>query len=91
MSKYLLTEYYELCPNGLCEDLLTEAEKQMVKEGSMYRKVFKRGALAAFAISDMKASAKITQSEAQEEALDAEADAMGEAGDQAEDAVDAAN
>ena len=36
MSKYLLTEYYELCPNGLCEDLLTEAEKQMVKEGSMF-------------------------------------------------------
>jgi len=36
MSKYLLTEYYELCPNGTCEDLLTEAEKQMVKEGSMF-------------------------------------------------------
>jgi len=36
MSKYLLTEYYELCPNGLCEDLLTEAEKQMVKEGGMF-------------------------------------------------------
>jgi len=36
MSKYLLTEYYELCPNGTCEDLLTEAEKQMVKEGTMF-------------------------------------------------------
>tara|TARA_R110000824_G_scaffold337164_2_gene523651 strand:- start:588 stop:1205 length:618 start_codon:yes stop_codon:yes gene_type:complete len=36
MSKYLLTEYYELCPNGTCEDLLTEAEKQMVKDGSMF-------------------------------------------------------
>jgi|TARA_Y100001938_G_scaffold150535_1_gene241936 hypothetical protein len=36
MSKYLLTEYYELCPNGTCEDLLTEAEKQMVKNGSMF-------------------------------------------------------
>jgi len=36
MSKYLLTEYYELCPNGTCEDLLTEAEKQMVKNGAMF-------------------------------------------------------
>jgi len=36
MAKYLLTEYYELCPNGTCEDILTEAEKQMVREGSMF-------------------------------------------------------
>jgi len=36
MSKYLLTEYYELCPNGTCEDLLTEAEKRMVQEGHMF-------------------------------------------------------
>jgi hypothetical protein len=36
MSKFLLTEYYELCPNGLCEDLLTEAEKQMVRNGEMF-------------------------------------------------------
>ena len=36
MSKYLLTEYYELCPNGLCEDLLTESEKQMVREGHTF-------------------------------------------------------
>ena len=36
MSKFLLTEYYELCPNGICEDLLTEAEKQMVREGHMF-------------------------------------------------------
>ena len=36
MAKYLLTEYYELCPNGTCEDILTEAEKQMVKDGSMF-------------------------------------------------------
>tara|TARA_R100000808_G_C2151507_1_gene160581 strand:- start:2058 stop:2672 length:615 start_codon:yes stop_codon:yes gene_type:complete len=36
MSKYLLTEYYELCPNGTCEDLLTEAEKQLVKNGAMF-------------------------------------------------------
>tara|TARA_R110002020_G_scaffold159335_1_gene343064 strand:- start:1044 stop:1670 length:627 start_codon:yes stop_codon:yes gene_type:complete len=32
MNKYLLTEYYELCPNGICDDLLTEEEKRMVKE-----------------------------------------------------------
>ena len=32
MNKYLLTEYYELCPNGVCDDLLTEEEKRMVKE-----------------------------------------------------------
>ena len=36
MSKFLLTEYYELCPNGLCEDMLTEAEKQMVRNGEMF-------------------------------------------------------
>jgi len=32
MSKLLLTEYYELCPNGKCEDLLTEEEKRLVRE-----------------------------------------------------------
>jgi len=32
MNKYLLTEYYELCPNGICDDLLTEEEKRMVRE-----------------------------------------------------------
>lgn len=37
MSKYLLTEYYELCPNGLCEDLLTEEEKRQVSlNNAMY-------------------------------------------------------
>jgi len=36
MSKYLLTEYYELCPNGTCEDLLTEAEKAQVREQGAY-------------------------------------------------------
>jgi hypothetical protein len=30
--KPLLTEYFELCPNGYCEDLLTESEKRLVKE-----------------------------------------------------------
>jgi len=32
MGKLLLTEYYELCPNGKCDDLLTEEEKRMVRE-----------------------------------------------------------
>ena len=32
MNKLLLTEYYELCPNGSCQDLLTEEEKRMVRE-----------------------------------------------------------
>lgn len=33
-SKYLLREYYELCPGGVCEDLLTEEEKRDVKENN---------------------------------------------------------
>ena len=32
MSKYLLREFYELCPNGTCEDLLTEDDKRMIRE-----------------------------------------------------------
>ena len=36
MSKYLLREYYELCAGGVCEDLLTEAEKIQVKNGSTF-------------------------------------------------------
>ena len=36
MAKYLLTEYYELCPNGTCEDILTEDEKRLVREGGMF-------------------------------------------------------
>lgn len=36
-NKYLLREYFELCPNGTCEDLLTEAEKRKVRtEGAVY-------------------------------------------------------
>jgi hypothetical protein len=31
----LLREYYELCEGGVCQDLLTEAEKRFVKEGGM--------------------------------------------------------
>lgn len=33
MSKILLREFYELCPNGLCEDILTESDKRLMKEG----------------------------------------------------------
>ena len=35
MSKYLLREFYELCPNGTCEDLLTEEEKRMIRENNV--------------------------------------------------------
>jgi len=34
MSKKVLREYFELCPNGVCEDLLTEQEKRMIKENN---------------------------------------------------------
>ena len=32
MNKYLLREYYELCEGGICQDLLTEDEKRMVRD-----------------------------------------------------------
>jgi len=35
MAKVLLREYYELCEGGVCQDLLTEAEKRFVAEGGM--------------------------------------------------------
>ena len=35
MSKVLLTEYYELCEGGVCQDLLTEVEKAEVANGAM--------------------------------------------------------
>ena len=35
MSKFLLREYFELCEGGICQDLLTEAEKIFVKNGGM--------------------------------------------------------
>ena len=35
MAKVLLREYYELCEGGVCQDLLTEAEKRFVSEGGM--------------------------------------------------------
>lgn len=31
----LLREFYELCPGGICEDLLTEGEKQYMREGGL--------------------------------------------------------
>jgi len=36
MSKVLLKEYYELCEGGVCQDLLTEAEKKYVANGGMF-------------------------------------------------------
>jgi len=33
MSKSLLREYYELCPNGYCDDVLTESDKRFIKNG----------------------------------------------------------
>jgi hypothetical protein len=35
MSKALLREYFALCEGGVCQDLLTEAEKHFVKDGGM--------------------------------------------------------
>ena len=35
MTKVLLREYYELCDGGVCQDLLTEAEKKFVADGGM--------------------------------------------------------
>lgn len=36
MTKRLLTEFYELCPDGMCPDLLTEREKKEIANGAMY-------------------------------------------------------
>lgn len=35
MSRQLLTEYFELCPNGYCDDVLTESDKRFIKEGGI--------------------------------------------------------
>jgi len=35
MTKKLLREFYELCDGGVCQDLLTEAEKKFVADGGM--------------------------------------------------------
>ena len=36
MAKKLLTEFYDLCPDGMCPDLLTEREKKEIANGAMY-------------------------------------------------------
>ena len=37
MSKQLLREFHALCPDGMCQDLLTEREKrEIVENGAMY-------------------------------------------------------
>tara|TARA_R110000824_G_scaffold378823_2_gene570452 strand:+ start:708 stop:1319 length:612 start_codon:yes stop_codon:yes gene_type:complete len=36
MSKLLLREYYELCPGGICQDLLTEEEKRLTAQGIVF-------------------------------------------------------
>jgi len=37
MSKQLLTEFFELCPNGRCLDMLSERQKrEVVEEGAVY-------------------------------------------------------
>ena len=35
MSKKVLREYYALCEGGVCQDLLTEQEKQFISDGGM--------------------------------------------------------
>lgn len=34
-NKPLLREFFELCPNGYCEDVLTESDKRFMKEGGI--------------------------------------------------------
>ena len=36
MAKKLLTEFFELCKDGICQDLLTEREKREVTNGVVY-------------------------------------------------------
>lgn len=36
MAKKILTEYYEMCEGGVCQDFLTEAEKVEVANGATY-------------------------------------------------------
>lgn len=35
MNKPLLREFFELCPDGICEDILTESDKHFIKNGGM--------------------------------------------------------
>ena len=32
MDKFLIREFFELCPDGTCQDLLTESEKRKIRE-----------------------------------------------------------
>ena len=34
-NRLLLREFFELCPNGACEDILTESDKRFIKEGGL--------------------------------------------------------
>ena len=34
-NRSLLREFFELCPNGACEDILTESDKRFIKEGGL--------------------------------------------------------
>ncbi len=36
MKKQLLTEFNELCKDGICRDLLSEREKREVENGTLY-------------------------------------------------------
>lgn len=36
MSKYILREFYELCPDGVCKDVLTEDEKRRAANGTVF-------------------------------------------------------
>ena len=36
MAKKLLTEFFELCKDGICQDLLTEREKRELANGVVY-------------------------------------------------------
>ena len=36
MKRQLLTEFYTLCKDGVCQDLLTEREKREIANGAMY-------------------------------------------------------
>ena len=35
MNKPLLREFFELCPDGICENILTESDKHFIKQGGM--------------------------------------------------------
>ncbi len=45
MNKQLLREYYALCDGGVCQDFLTEAEKQAMSDG---RKFYMTGCMQKY-------------------------------------------